>query len=123
MFYLTLIAGFIILRIFFYKKAKKSDIDENEIIDHDYSSNSESEAETDAEYENRLICDATDSMRRAAAEEEPTDDITRDFYDESEKRPDEWTSLSDAEKREVLDRQLDAYMKEGRKKLLDTVRD
>ena len=123
MFYLTLIAGFIILRIFFYKKAKNSDIDEdeNEIIDHDYSSNSESEAETDAEYENRLICDATDSMRRAP--EEPTDDITRDFYDESEKRPDEWTSLSDAEKREVLDRQLDAYMKEGRKKLLDTVRD
>jgi hypothetical protein len=118
MFYLTLIAGFIILRIFFYKK-KEEDIDE--IIDHDYSSNSESEAETDAEYENKLICDATDNMRRAA--DEPSDDITRDFYDESEKRPEEWTSLSDAEKREVLDKDLDAYMKEGRKKLLDTVRD
>ena len=48
-------------------------------------------------------------------EEEEIDDPMRDFYDETTLSP-EWLALSEEEKRERLDKELDEYMSKSKPK-------
>ena len=57
--------------------------------------------------------DESDSVSLTSSSSGPDDEIMNDFYEESE-QPEEWTRLTDKEKLDKLDADLDEYMKQGR---------
>lgn len=68
------------------------------------------------------LSDSDSSEDETVSSSDPDDEIMKDFYEESE-QTEEWMSLTDKEKLDKLDADLDEYMKEGRKKMLDQIRD
>jgi len=85
------------LKSYFFRQPPTDD-DDDDIVGHASFSDAESDDDDDG-----------------------LDDVMRDFYEESDHST-EWLNLTDDEKRARLDAELDEYMQEGRKQLLDQIR-